>query len=154
MLKAILVSAVIVILLSGCASRTTTQNLNEDVQTIMTLGTNKLNKAVNNPVTSSEQDNTVRLSISGVVTLPEKCQFSAFHTHYLIEVRRKGSSNTKAAASAGLTENFTYLLDTDIAPGDYMLNFIRYSQGKLLKSIPLKVDASHDRFTFNFNGCP
>lgn len=155
MLNRILVSTVIVALLfAGCASRTTTKNLNDDVLTIVTLGTNKLNEAVNTPTTSSDQDKKVRLSISGVVILSEKCQFTAFHTHYLIEVRRKNSSQSKAAASVGLYENLSYLIDTNVSPGDYILNFIYYRKGKVLQSIPLKIDAAHDRYTFNFNGCP
>lgn len=153
MLKMIFSSAVIVSLL-GCASRTTTQNLNEDIQTVMTLGTNKLNKVVNNPATSSDQDKTIRLSITGNIILSEKCQFSAFNSHYIIELRRKNSSRSKADAGAYISENLNYVIDTNVSPGDYNLNFIYYRQGKLLQSIPLKIDSSHDRFTFNLNGCP
>lgn len=154
MLKAILASAVIVILLSGCASRTTTQHLNEDVLTVMSLGANKLNNAINSPATSSDQDKTVRLSITGNIVLSEKCQFSAFNSHYIIELRRKNSSKSKADAGAYISENLNYIMDTNVSPGDYNLNFIYYRQGKLLQSIPVKIDAAHDRFSFNFNGCP
>lgn len=155
MLKAFLASAVIVSLLAGCASRTTTQNLNEDVQTIMLLGTNKLGNALNNSDKPANDDfKTVRVSIRGQVVLGEQCQFSAFRTHYLIELRRKNSSQSKPAAAAGLFENFFYQIDDNVNPGDYVLNFIYYRQGKILQSIPLKIDNSHDRFNFNFSGCP
>ena len=154
MLNRILASAVIVVSIFGCASRTTTKNLNEDVQTIMTLGTNKLNRAVNDPTTSNDQDKTVRLSVSGVIVLSEKCQFSAFNTHYTIELRRKNSTRSKPVASAIITENMNYLLDTSVSTGEYTLDFIYYRKGKLLQSTPLKIDDSHDRFTFNFTGCP
>lgn len=152
----ILVSTVITsLLLAGCASRTKTQSLNEDVQTIMLLGTNKIGHAVNGvPTTTNENFKTVRVSISGVVTLAEKCQFNAFHTHYLIELRRINSTQTKASASTGLSENLSYRIDENVNPGEYTLNFIYYRQGKILQSIPLKIDDEHDRFTFNFNGCP
>lgn len=155
MLNPFLASAVIVVLLSGCASRTTTQNLNEDAQTIMTLGFNKIGKAYNDSdKATNENFKTVRISISGQVVLGEKCQFSAFRTHYLVELRRKNSSQSKPTAAVGLYENFYYQIDDNVNPGDYVLNFIYYRNGQMLQSIPIKIDGSHDRFTFNFNGCP
>lgn len=84
----------------------------------------------------------------------EKCQFSAFNSHYIIELRRKNSNRGKADAGAYISENLNYIIDANVSPGDYNLNFIHYRQGKLLQSIPLKIVGLHDRFNFNFNGCP
>ncbi len=139
----------------SCASRTKTAHLNEDLQTILTLGTNKIARTVN---TIGEVKNntgkTVLVVIHGQVILADKCIMSSQHTNFIVELRLRSSHQKRPMIETKLKEDFFYHIEQPVIPGDYSLNLIHLRNGQVVQTAAIKIDQDHDRFSFVFDGCP
>lgn len=137
-------------ILSACASRTSVSNTNENIQTAMTLGTNKISEAYNS--TRSDDSKTVVVSIKGEVVITPTC---ALNGNYVIEIKRSiKDAKSVAWGVVKRSSPMTYTIDEKIAPDEYIIYLLRTKDSKIIQTKTVRIDANNDRHTVNFDGCP
>lgn len=138
------------IVLGACASRTSVSNTNENIQTAMTLGTNKIAEAYINP--PSDPSKTVVASITGEVIIAPTC---AFNGNHVIELKHS-LKDTKPVAWTIVkrASPMSYKIDQKIAPGEYLIYLLRTKDSKVIQTKNVRIDANNDRHSLNFDGCP
>ncbi len=137
-------------LLSACASRTSVSNTNENIQSAMTLGTNKIAEAyLNDP---NDKNKTVVVSITGEVIMSPTCTVNGTH---VIELKHS-LKDAKPAAWTTVQKNspMTYKIDQKIQPGEYIIYLLRSKDSKVLQQKQISINKSNDRHVLNFDGCP
>lgn len=137
------------VMLGACASRTSVSNTNENIQTAMTLGTNKVAEAALNP--SSNPSKTVVVSITGEVIISPTC---AFNGNHVIELKHSlKDAKPVAWTIVKRSSPMTYEIDQKIVPGEYLISLLRTKDSKVIQTKNVRIDANHDRHSLNFDGC-
>lgn len=145
MYKIILITLSFLVFSCGTSS-TKVANTSEDVQTVMTLGVNKLNNTYNEDDSSKK----VYVKIKGQIVLSEKCYFTTMnHSVELVKLNAKKPE----LFSIVNREKLTYELAARASDGDYSLNLVRTRDSKIIDSKKLQINSQNDKFTVNFNGC-
>lgn len=141
---------VLSVFISACASRTSVNNTNENIQSAMTLGTNKIAEAyINDP---AEKNKTVVVSIVGEVIVAPTCSING---EYLIELKHS-LKDAKATAWTTVKKSspMTFKIDQKTVPGDYIISLVRTKDSQVVQSKPVRINAQNDRHSINFEGCP
>lgn len=137
-------------LLSACASRTSVSNTNENIQSAMTLGSNKIAEAyLNDP---NDKNKTVVLSMTGEVIIAPTCTVTS---PLAVELKRSTQGSKPVAwTSVQKSSPMTYKIDQKIEPGDYIVTLVRTKDTHAIQQKKVSINTNNDRHVINFDGCP
>jgi len=139
-----------IIFFNACASRTSVENTNKNIQTLMTLSTNKVAEALlNDP---NDKNKTVVVSINGEVIVAPTCSIVGNHA---VEVKRSLSDSKPTLWTiVQRSSPMTYTIDQKIEPGEYIIYLLRTRDNHVIQTKNIRININNDRHVINFDGCP